>query len=216
MNTDIVIVGGGLAGLVAAHELTRSGKYVALVDQENAANLGGQAFWSFGGLFLVNSPEQRRLGVRDSFDLAWRDWQGSAGWDRLGAPLAEDEWAVQWGRAYVEFAAGEKRNWLSRHDIKLTPMVGWAERGAGKALGHGNSVPRFHVAWGTGTGVSEPFACRAREAAKSGRLVFYHRHRVDHLLVEAGRVKGVSGVTSRPTTRREAPPPIVRSSATSP
>ncbi|WP_413410994.1 FAD-binding dehydrogenase [Brevundimonas phoenicis] len=193
MDADVIVVGGGLAGLVAAHELTRTGRRVALVDQENAANLGGQAFWSFGGLFLVNSPEQRRLGVRDCLDLAWRDWRGSAGWDRLDGPQAEDEWAMRWGRAYVEFAAGEKRDWLRRHDIKLTPMVGWAERGAGKAFGHGNSVPRFHVAWGTGTGVSEPFALRAKEAAKAGRLTFHHRHRVDQLRVESGRVTGVSG-----------------------
>ena len=89
MDADVIIVGGGLAGLVAAHELVQAGKRVALVDQENAANLGGQAFWSFGGLFLVNSPEQRKLGVRDGVDLAWRDWRGSAGWDRLAGPLAE-------------------------------------------------------------------------------------------------------------------------------
>lgn len=193
MDADVIIVGGGLAGLVAANELVQAGKRVALVDQENPANLGGQAFWSFGGLFLVNSPEQRKLGVRDSVDLAWRDWRGSAGWDRLAGPLAEDEWAVQWARAYVEFAAGEKRSWLKQHGISLTPMVGWAERGGGQAFGHGNSVPRFHVAWGTGTGVSEPFADRARAAAKDGRLTFHHRRRVDQLLVEGGHVTGVTG-----------------------
>lgn len=193
MDADVIIVGGGLAGLVAANELVQAGKRVALVDQENPANLGGQAFWSFGGLFLVNSPEQRKLGVRDGVDLAWRDWRGSAGWDRLAGPLAEDEWAVQWARAYVEFAAGEKRAWLKQHGISLTPMVGWAERGGGQAFGHGNSLPRFHVAWGTGTGVSEPFADRARAAAKDGRLTFHHRRRVDQLLVEGGRVTGVAG-----------------------
>lgn len=198
MDADVIIVGGGLAGLVAANELVQAGKRVALVDQENPGNLGGQAFWSFGGLFLVDTPEQRRLGVRDSLDLAWRDWQGSAGWDRLDGPGAEDEWAVRWGRAYVEFAAGEKRSWLRRHCVKLTPMVGWAERGGGEAFGHGNSVPRFHVAWGTGTGVSEPFANLAKDAAKQGRLRFHHRHRVDQLVIEAGRVVGVSGSVLSP------------------
>lgn len=198
MDADVIVVGGGLAGLVAAHELVQAGKRVALVDQESPANLGGQAFWSFGGLFLVNSPEQRRLGVRDSFDLAWRDWRGSAGWDRLDGPLAEDEWAMQWARAYVAFAAGEKRSWLKQHDIRLTPMVGWAERGGGQAFGHGNSVPRFHVAWGTGTGVSEPFADRARAAARDGRLSFHHRRRVDQLLIEGGRVTGVAGAILAP------------------
>jgi uncharacterized protein len=198
MNYDAVIVGAGLAGLVAANELVQAGRRVALVDQENAANLGGQAFWSFGGLFLVDSPEQRRLGVRDGLDLAWSDWQGSAGWDRLDGPLAQDEWAQRWGRAYVEFAAGEKRSWLRRHGIRLTPMVGWAERGDGRAAGHGNSVPRFHVAWGTGTGVTGPFAARALEAEAQGKLTFHWRCRVDDLIVEAGRVTGISGVRLAP------------------
>lgn len=202
MDCDAIIVGAGLAGLVAANELVQAGRKVAVVDQENAANLGGQAYWSFGGLFLVDSPEQRRLGVRDSFDLAWSDWRGSAGWDRLDGDLAEDEWAARWGRAYVEFAAGEKRDWLRRHGIRLTPMVGWAERGDGRAEGHGNSVPRFHVAWGTGTGVSGPFAARALEAQAQGRLTFHFRSRVDQLIVEAGRVTGVAGVRLAPS---EAP-----------
>ncbi|MFN3779772.1 MAG: FAD-binding dehydrogenase [Brevundimonas aurantiaca] len=202
MDCDAIVVGAGLAGLVAANELVQAGRRVAVVDQENAANLGGQAFWSFGGLFLVDSPEQRRLGVRDSFDLAWSDWRGSAGWDRLDGDLAEDEWAARWGRAYVEFAAGEKRDWLRRHGIRLTPMVGWAERGDGRAQGHGNSVPRFHVPWGTGTGVSGPFAARALEAQAQGRLTFHFRSRVDQLIVEAGRVTGVSGVRLAPS---EAP-----------
>ena len=206
MDADVIIIGAGLAGLVAAHELRRKGRKVALVDQENAHNLGGQAFWSFGGLFLVNSPEQRRLGVRDSLDLAWRDWCGSAGWDRLSGPQDEDYWAKQWGRAYVEFAAGEKRNWLRDNGISLTPMVGWAERGSGRADGHGNSVPRFHVAWGTGTGVSEPFAQSAREAADDGTLTFYHRHQVDDLIVEADKVTGVTGTVLAPDNAARAMP----------
>src|SRR5690349_23989679 len=114
MQADVIVVGAGLAGLVATHELTRRGKRVLIVDQENAANLGGQAFWSFGGIFLVNSPEQRRMGIKDSFDLAWNDWQGSAAFDRLDD---EDVWASRWARAYVEFAAGEKRAYLGEQGI---------------------------------------------------------------------------------------------------
>ncbi len=198
MDADVIVVGGGLAGLVAANELVIAGKRVAVVDQENEANLGGQAFWSFGGLFLVDTPQQRRLGVRDSFELAWQDWQGSAGWDRLDGEHPQDEWAARWGRAYVEFAAGDKRPWLTQQGVKFTPMVGWAERGDGTAGGHGNSVPRFHVPWGTGTGISEPFADKAREAGKAGRLRFYHRHRVDGLIVEQGAVTGVRGAVLAP------------------
>ncbi|MFI7453033.1 FAD-binding dehydrogenase [Nonomuraea sp. NPDC049714] len=190
MDADVIIVGAGLSGLVAAQELTGQGRKVALVDQENAANLGGQAYWSFGGLFLVNSPEQRRLRVRDSFELAWSDWQASARFDRLDD---EDAWAVRWARAYVEFAAGEKRSWIAAQGIKLTPIVGWAERGGLRADGHGNSVPRFHVAWGTGTGVVGPFVRSAERAADAGLLTFYHRHQVDELVVQDGAVTGVRG-----------------------
>ncbi|MDF3301264.1 FAD-binding dehydrogenase [Streptomyces tropicalis] len=190
MDADVIVVGAGLAGLVAAHELTSRGRRVALVDQENAANLGGQAYWSFGGLFLVDTPEQRRLGIKDSFDLAWNDWQGSAQFDRTDD---EDSWAVRWARAYVEFAAGEKRSWLQGHGITVLPTVGWAERGDLRADGHGNSVPRFHIAWGTGTGVVEPFADHARQAARDGLLTFHHRHRVDELVVEDGAARGVRG-----------------------
>ncbi|MGI5282290.1 FAD-binding dehydrogenase [Nonomuraea polychroma] len=190
MNADVIVVGAGLAGLVATCELADRGKKVLLLDQENAANLGGQAHWSFGGLFLVNSPEQRRLGVRDSFELAWSDWRGSAGFDRLDD---EDCWAVQWARAYVEFASGEKRAWLDRLGVKLLPTVGWAERGGLRADGHGNSVPRFHVAWGTGPGVLEPFVRRVRQAAAEGLVTFRHRHRVDELVMSGGAVQGVRG-----------------------
>jgi predicted oxidoreductase len=195
MDADVLVIGGGLAGLVACAELTAAGRRVLLVEQESAANLGGQAFWSFGGLFLVDSPEQRRWGIRDSFELAWQDWRGSAQWDRLDG---EDRWAAAWGEAYVAFAAGEKRTWLAEQGIRLTPLVGWAERGDGRAGGHGNSVPRFHLPWGTGTGVSGPFAAKARAAAAAGLLGFRFRHRVDDLLVEDGSVTGVRGTVLAP------------------
>ncbi|MEV6349303.1 FAD-binding dehydrogenase [Actinoplanes sp. NPDC051851] len=195
MDADVIVVGAGLAGLAAAHELTSAGKRVALVDQENAANLGGQAWWSFGGLFFVDSPEQRRAWIRDSVELAWSDWRGSAGFDRLDD---EDAWAAKWARAYVEFAAGEKRSWLAGMGLSWLPFAGWAERGDLRAGGHGNSVPRFHVTWGTGTGVVEPFAASAHDAAAAGLLSFHHRHRVDELIVEGGVVTGVRGTVLAP------------------
>ena len=195
VDADAIVVGAGLAGLVAVRELTGAGKRVALLDQENHANLGGQAYWSFGGLFLVDSPEQRRLGVHDSVELAWADWLGSAQFDRLDD---EDAWATRWARSYVEFAAGEKRAWLARLGITFLPTVGWAERGDLRADGHGNSVPRFHVAWGTGTGVVAPFVAAAEEAAEAGLLTVHHRHRVDELLVGQGAVTGVRGAVLAP------------------
>ncbi|MET3337718.1 MULTISPECIES: FAD-binding dehydrogenase [Bradyrhizobium] len=194
-ETDVIVVGAGLSGLVAATEIADAGKRVIVVDQEGEQSLGGQAFWSFGGLFLVDSPEQRRLGIKDSFDLAMQDWIGAAGFDR-----DEDFWPRQWAEAYVAFAAGEKRAWLRAMGHRIFPVVGWAERGGYDAMGHGNSVPRFHVTWGTGPGIVEPFERRAREAMKSGRLSFRFRHRVDALSITNGTVDGVSGAVLAPDT----------------
>ncbi len=142
-EADVIVVGAGLAGLVATHELVKAGRKVLVVDQENVENLGGQAFWSLGGLFLVDSPEQRRMGIKDSRELALQDWLGSAGFDRD----REDRWPRQWAEAYVDFAAGEKRAYLHDLGLRVMPNVGWAERGGGLATGHGNSVPRFHITW---------------------------------------------------------------------
>jgi predicted oxidoreductase len=194
-ETDVVVIGAGLAGLVAATEAADAGKRVVVLDQEPEQSLGGQAFWSFGGLFFVDSPEQRRLRVRDSFDLAWQDWQGSAGFDR-----EEDYWPRRWAEAYVAFAAGEKRAWLHAMGHRSFPIVGWAERGGAAATTHGNSVPRFHVTWGTGPGILEPFVRRAREAVAAGRLTFRFRHRVDALVTTGGVVSGVRGTMLEPST----------------
>ena len=196
--TDAIVIGAGLAGLVAATELAAAGHRVVVIEQESRENLGGQAYWSFGGLFLVDSPEQRRLGINDSLDLAWADWEGTAGFDRPG-PMGEDAWGPKWARAYVEFAAGEKRSWLSEHGVKFFPVVGWAERGDGTASGHGNSVPRFHVTWGTGPGLLEPFVRKAKELEIAGRLRYAFRHRVDDLVLTGGRVTGVRGTRLAPT-----------------
>jgi predicted oxidoreductase len=185
---DVIVVGAGLAGLVAATEAAERGFSVCVVDQEGEQNLGGQAFWSLGGLFFVDSPEQRRMRVRDSIDLARQDWFGSAGFDR-----PEDYWPRRWAEAYLDFAAGEKREWLHRMGMRWFPVVGWAERGGSLAHGHGNSVPRFHVTWGTGPGVLAPFVKKAKAMAATGRLTFRFRHQVDRLEVVDGRVTGISG-----------------------
>jgi predicted oxidoreductase len=192
-DADVIVVGAGLAGLVAATEIADAGKRVIVVEQEGEQSLGGQAFWSLGGLFLVDTPEQRRLGIKDSHDLALQDWMGSAGFDRN-----EDHWPRRWAEAYVAFAAGEKRGWLRGMGHRIFPVVGWAERGGYDAMSHGNSVPRFHVSWGTGPGVVEPFERRAREAQAAGRLSFAFRHRVDALTSTNGTIDGVSGMVLEP------------------
>jgi uncharacterized protein len=188
VDADAIVIGAGLAGLLATAELADAGRRVILLDQEPEASLGGQAFWSFGGLFLVDSPEQRRMGIHDSRELAWQDWLGTAGFDR-----PEDQWPRRWAEAYVDFAAGEKRSWLHEQGVRFVPNVGWAERGGYLATGHGNSVPRFHVTWGTGPGVIEPFVRRVREAERRGLVELRFRHQVDALTVSGGAVTGVAG-----------------------
>jgi uncharacterized protein len=188
MDADAIVVGSGLAGLVAAAELGDAGKRVIVLEQEGENSLGGQAFWAFGGLFFVDSPEQRRMRIRDSRELALQDWLGSAQFDG-----SQDFWPRKVAEAFIDFAAGEMRPWLHGQGMRWFPVVGWAERGGGLATGHGNSVPRFHVTWGTGPGVLEPFVRRVRELAARGLVTFKFRHRVSRLVKTNGAVVGVAG-----------------------
>ncbi|MEU7479077.1 FAD-binding dehydrogenase [Lentzea sp. NPDC042327] len=200
-DADVIVVGAGLAGLVATAELADAGRRVILLDQEPEASIGGQAWWSFGGLFLVDTPEQRRLRVKDSHDLALQDWMGSAAFDR-----DSDHWPRLWAQAYVDFAAGEKRPWLHNMGVRWFPFVQWAERGGYLANGHGNSVPRFHVTWGTGPGVVEPFERRVREGVAKGLVTLRFRHRVTALNVTNGVCDGVSGEVLEPSSVERSQP----------
>ena len=194
-NPDVIIVGAGLAGLVAAFEAQKSGLKVLILDQENRNNLGGQAFWSLGGLFYVGSPEQKLMGVKDSEELAWRDWENSAQFD----DSQNDYWPRRWGREYVRFAATEKRDYLKALGLNVLPTVGWAERGSGDASGHGNSVPRFHLTWGTGPEVVRVFREPIEAAEAEGKVEFRFRHQVDELIVENDAVVGVRGSVLEPS-----------------
>lgn len=191
---DVIVVGAGLAGLVAAHELVKAGRRVLILDQENRNNLGGQAFWSLGGLFFVDSPEQRRTGIKDSAELALQDWLGSAGFDHPD----EDVWPRRWAEAYVAWAAGGKRAYVRELGLRSLPFVGWAERGSGTATGHGNSVPRFHLTWGTGPEVVRIFAEPVERGEAAGLVRFAFRHQVDDLVVDGGAVVGVRGSVLAP------------------
>ncbi|WP_328621893.1 FAD-binding dehydrogenase [Streptomyces sp. NBC_00354] len=193
-DADVIVIGAGLAGLAATAELVDAGRKVILLDQEPEQSIGGQAHWSFGGLFFVDSPEQRRMRIKDSRELALQDWQGTAGFDR-----EEDAWPRRWAEAYVDFAAGEKRPWLHAQGVRFFPVVGWAERGGYDANGHGNSVPRFHITWGTGPGLVEPFERRVRAGAARGLVRLRFRHRVTGLARTAGVLDTVTGEILEPS-----------------
>ncbi|MEV2190825.1 FAD-binding dehydrogenase [Streptomyces phaeochromogenes] len=193
-DADVIVIGAGLAGLAATAELVDAGRKVILLDQEPEQSIGGQAHWSFGGLFFVDSPEQRRMRIKDSHALALQDWMGTAGFDRQ-----EDHWPRKWAEAYVDFAAGEKRSWLHKQGVRWFPVVGWAERGGYDANGHGNSVPRFHITWGTGPGLVAPFERRVRAGVARGLVQLKFRHRVTGLSRSAGDIDTVSGEVLEPS-----------------
>ncbi|MER6780174.1 MULTISPECIES: FAD-binding dehydrogenase [unclassified Streptomyces] len=193
-DADVIVIGAGLAGLVATAELVDAGRKVILLDQEPEQSIGGQAHWSFGGLFFVDSPEQRRMRIKDSRELALQDWRGTAGFDR-----EEDAWPRRWAEAYVDFAAGEKRPWLHARGVRFFPVVGWAERGGYDANGHGNSVPRFHITWGTGPGLVAPFERRVRAGVARGLVRLGFRHRVTGLARTAGVLDTVTGEILEPS-----------------
>ena len=203
---SVIIVGSGLAGMVAGYEALKGGEHVIFLEQENRNNLGGQAFWSLGGLFYVDSPEQKMMRVKDSEELAWRDWANSADYDPVTEDDRHDFWGAKWGREYMRFAANEKRDYLKSLGLNVLPTIGWAERGSGDASGHGNSVPRFHLTWGTGPEVVRVFREPLLKAEEQGQVEFHFRHRVDELVVEnddtgSPRVVGVRGSVLSPTSQ---------------
>ncbi|TDM39624.1 FAD-binding dehydrogenase [Macrococcoides goetzii] len=203
MKKEVTIIGAGLSGLVAATELLKKGHHVTMIDQEPKTSIGGQAFWSFGGLFLVNSKVQRRLGVKDSYELAQRDWFNTARFDRLDT---EDYWAKQWAEAYIKFAAFEKEAYLESMGVKLTPILGWAERGGFSASGHGNSVPRFHITWGTGPGLIEPFVNYVFAEEQKGNFRFLERHQVTQLNITDNKITSIEGNILKPSEAERGEP----------
>lgn len=196
----VIIIGGGLAGLVAAFELSEKKVQTVIIDQENESNLGGQAFWSLGGIFCVNSAEQRRLGIKDSRELAFQDWMGSARFDRE----TEDHWPRKWAKAFVDFATDEMEDYVKARGMGFLFNVGWAERGDGTAQGHGNSVPRFHVTWGTGPEVVRVFAEPVKKAAEEGIVEMKFRHVVDQIIIDETSGKAI-GVRGRILDKDESP-----------
>jgi predicted oxidoreductase len=189
-EAEVVVIGGGLAGMVTALELLDAGKRVVMFDASTRDRFGGLALWSFGGMFFVDSPEQRKNGIKDSVDLAMSDWV------RYGELDPADVWPYRWAEAYVNRCTEEVRDWLSARDVSFFRAVNWTERGY---YVPGNSVPRFHIVWGTGEGIILALIPRLEAHQKAGRLQIHFNHRVDGLTQEAGRVVGCHGTNGGKT-----------------
>ncbi|MDX2437651.1 MAG: FAD-dependent oxidoreductase, partial [Acidobacteriota bacterium] len=183
-RADVVIAGGGLAGLATALESLDHGLSVLILDRDSNELLGGLAKRSFGGVMFVDTPHQRKLGIKDTPDQAWSDWQAFADFG------AADDWPRRWARTYVERSRDLIFDWLTSRGIEFLPVVNWAERGLFRP---GNSVPRWHIAWGTGFAIIEAVIASLNNHPGRNRLEVHCNRRVDHLLVEGGRVVGCAG-----------------------
>jgi uncharacterized protein len=184
-NADVLVVGGGLAGLVTALEVLRAGRSVTVVDRDTPERLGGLALWAFGGMALVGTPLQAAMRIPDSPEVALRDWL------RFGELDPADEWAMQWARHYVEHSRSEVHDWLRAEGLRFMPAVNWVERGR---YGEGNSLPRYHVLWGTARELVRRILAALQRADRGGRLTLLHRHRITHLDQAAGRICGAVAV----------------------
>lgn len=181
MQSDVLVVGAGLAGIVTALEALRAGKSVTLVDRDTPERMGGLALWAFGGMALVGTPQQARMNVPDTPETALLDWI------RFGEVPVDDRLAQQWARHYVENSRPLVYDWLVDEGVKFMPAVNWAERGR---YGEGNSLPRYHVIWGTARELMRRMIAALQEAGKGGRLRLLHEHRVVTLEHQAGQVSG--------------------------
>jgi predicted oxidoreductase len=186
-SCDVLVIGAGLAGIVATLELLSAGKRVTLVDRDTADNVGGLAKESFGGILVVGSDEQRRAKVHDEPALALQDWLS------FGAFTAADEgsWPVRWAQTYVHDSATHIYGWLKARGIRFVPLPIWGERGE---TTRGSSVPRWHVVWGTGEGLMRQLVAHLQAHPQRARLSTHFGHRVQSLLHSNGRVQGCQGV----------------------
>jgi predicted oxidoreductase len=183
-HVDVVVVGAGIAGLVVTLELLEqldSSKRILLLDRCQPEEVGGLAREAFGGMFMVDTPEQRRSGIKDSVELALEDWR------RVAEFTDEDEWPRRWADEYVARARDEVGGWLKRYGVRFFPVVNWAERGV---YGDGNSVPRFHLTWGTGKALVDAMWDAIQGHRTRSRLDVRFRTRVTELVTEREAVVG--------------------------
>lgn len=201
-HPDVVIIGAGISAFTAALEMCEAGKFVTILEREGTAAVGGQCIDAFGGMFFVDTPEQRRIGVHDSQELAWEDWQGYAEFEE------DDVLAKWWAQHYIERCVPDVRNWMIKNKIHIFPLANWAERAHD---GKGNRVPRFHLTWGCGPALAKGVARKLQQYLGKNLVILAH-HRADELILEGGDVLGVRGVK----TTDHSPTPTSPAEAISP
>lgn len=199
-QADIIIVGGGIAGIITALELLDSGKKITIIDRDSENNFGGLAKWAFGGMFFVDTKHQRRGGITDSVELAKRDWFSFAEFDE------KEYWGKKWAEQYIHLCTEHAYKWLKKRGISFFPVINWVERGL---LQPGNSVPRFHIVWGTGWELTKVFIQHLHNHPKASQVEYLFEHRVSDLIVENQKVVGVRGKEEQSETEFTAMGDIV-------
>lgn len=184
-EAEVIVAGGGLAGMVTTLELLDKGKRVVLFDRDTEENLGGLAVWAFGGMFFVDSKHQRKAGIKDSTELAMKDWFSFAAYE------PGELWGPRWAEQFIHFTTPHVYEWLRNRNINFFPVIHWVERGLFEP---GNSVPRFHLLWGTGYELIRVLKERLKNHPNRGKLQLCFRHRVNELTLSNGRVTGLVGL----------------------
>ena len=200
LRTDVLVVGGGLAGIVTALECLRAGQHVTLVDRDTPERLGGLALWAFGGMALVGTPLQTRMKIADTPERALQDWV------RFGELGEADVWPRRWAEYYVQHSRAQVYDWLRAHGLKFMPAVNWVERGL---YGGGNSVPRYHVVWGTSRELTRCMIAAMKGADPGGRLQVLSRHRVTNLERTGGALSGAVMVNEATGAEVRVQAPVV-------
>ena len=183
-QSDVLIIGGGIAGITTAYELIEAGKKVIIIDRDKEKNFGGLAKWAFGGMFFVDSKLQQKRGIKDSIDLAMKDWFSFAEFDE------EEYWGKKWAEQYIHYSTPHGYDWMTKEGFSFFPVLNWVERGLER---QGNSVPRFHMVWGTGWELTYRMIAKLKAHRNFKNVQLLFGHRASDLIVENQIVKGVQG-----------------------
>lgn len=181
LEYENVIVGGGLAGIAVAIELLDNNKKVLIIERDIEENFGGLAKKSFGGILFSGTPLQKKAGIKDSATLLYEDWM------RYGEFTDTESLGAKWAKFYSEHSISIIYNWLIHKKVTFLPVVNWPERGM---YVKGNSVPRWHITWGTGYDLSNKVVNYLLNHPNKENLEIKFQHKVESILIENKKAIG--------------------------
>ncbi|NOQ92601.1 MAG: FAD-binding protein, partial [Flavobacteriaceae bacterium] len=189
-QANTIIIGGGISGITAAIELLGANKKVIIIERDFEKNFGGLAKESFGGMFFINSKQQRFSNIKDSISQAKKDWFSFAEFDD------NEVWGKKWANEFLE-STDNVYDWVTSKKVKFFPVVHWVERGLNV---QGNSAPRFHMVWGTGYGLIEALLNHLESHPNYKNLQVLFQHKAEDFKIENGKITGISGLNEKDNT----------------